>query len=259
MLTPEKLIEAEGRLHASPSFLIIGVQKGGTTSLFQHMMRHPQIRHPVDKELDYFDKKYNANLGWYKKCFPFKSDMKTGEITGEASTDYLINIRVPERVFKVFPEIKIIALLRNPVERAYSHFQHNKRLKFEKLPSFEMALKEEEHRIDRNYEFGHNHTVFTYKTKGYYATHLKRWFQYFDRKQFLIIESQNLFNNTPQVMLSVCDFLGIQKYNKDNYERYNFWGRYPDMKNSTREMLVQHFTPHNEELYNLLNTNFGWK
>ena len=120
-------------LWSSPDFLIIGAQRAGTTWLYSVMQNHPSVLSGHKKEIRYFDRLYKTkSVKWYEAFFPiFK---RKGKVTGEATPDYLFHPLVPERVYRLFPDIKIIALLRNPVDRAYSHYQmHQRRKKGKRL------------------------------------------------------------------------------------------------------------------------------
>jgi len=131
-----------------PDFIIIGVQRGGTTSLYKYMTKHPKIIPALKKEIHFFDNKFGKGLSWYESQFmqnPFfcllKRKRKSEDtITGEASPYYIYHPHVPKRISKILPNVKLIAILRNPIERAFSHYNHEVRLGAEKL-SFEDALK----------------------------------------------------------------------------------------------------------------------
>src|SRR5579885_2674785 len=126
-----------------PDFIIIGTQRGGTTSLYAYLGQHPQIAPAVIKEVHFFDNNYERGVGWYRTQFPFLIEKSIAKnigqqnfITGEASPYYLFHPHVPERAAKVVPGAKLIVLLRNPIDRAYSHYYHEVELGHEKL-SFE--------------------------------------------------------------------------------------------------------------------------
>src|SRR5258706_11489250 len=112
---------ATSRYRKLPDFLIIGAQRSGTSTLYQYIARHPDVRGAFRKEVHYFDMHYDRGLDWYRACFP------TRGFTGESSPSYLIHPEVPARVAAVLPDIKLIAILRNPVERAYSAYNRNVR------------------------------------------------------------------------------------------------------------------------------------
>ena len=130
-----------------PDFLIVGVMKGGTTSLFRYLVRHPQVLPPFRKEIKYFDCNYINGQNWYQAHFPLKKKFVGGsKLTGEATPYYIFHPQAPMRIAEALPEAKIIILLRNPIDRAYSHYQHMVRVGREPL-SFEEAIAAEPERL----------------------------------------------------------------------------------------------------------------
>ena len=127
----------------SPAFMIIGVMKGGTTSLFQYLLMHPQIRPPFTKEIHYFDFNWTRPERWYAAHFPKTDRTLEGNISGEASPGYLLSPGAAERIAKRYPDIKLIAILRNPVYRAISHYFHERKLGWENRPMEEALLAPE--------------------------------------------------------------------------------------------------------------------
>jgi hypothetical protein len=133
-----------GRLRVLPDFIIIGGQRCGTTALFNLLGQHPCVETSHPKEVHYFDLQYARPLNWYRQHFPTMMSMRARAlrgrrvVSGEPSPYYLFHPRVPERLHDL-PGTRLIALLRNPVDRAYSHYQHEVRLGVETLP-FEDAI-----------------------------------------------------------------------------------------------------------------------
>src|SRR5215217_8827850 len=126
-----------------PDFVVIGTQKGGTSYFYSLLTEHPLVRRAAAKELHFFDNKFAEGVGWYRRCFS-EGEQVDGHrtITGEASPSYLFDPQVPERMARIIPEAKLIALLRNPIDRAYSHYQMEVRRGREER-SFEEATEEE--------------------------------------------------------------------------------------------------------------------
>src|SRR5436189_26280 len=118
-----------------PDFLILGAQKAGTTALYAYLRWHPQVTGPSFKEVSFFDRHYARGERWYRAHLP----VRRRAVVGEASPSYLFHPLAPERVARMLPEARLIALLRNPVDRAFSHYQHEVALGREQL-SFEDAL-----------------------------------------------------------------------------------------------------------------------
>ena len=238
-----------------PDFLIIGAMKCGTTTLYKNLVKHSSIVSAKSKELHFFDKEDEnlKGINWYRKQFPllFKKKFKNKPnlITGEATPRYLFTPEVPERVFQVMPNTKLIVLLRNPVDRAYSHYHHFKRKELEKL-SFEEAVEREQKgiidpEINRNY-----------LARGIYVEQLKRWMNFFPREQFLILKSEDYYRDPIAGINQVCDFLHLDGWNFEYTKEPS--NPYPKMEGQIRERLTQYYKPHNEKLYDYLGVNFNW-
>lgn len=186
---------------ALPDFMIIGAQKGGTTSLYKYLAKHPDIKaNFVVKELGYFDKDYSRGDVWYRSNFPIR---KKGRLYYEGTTHYLFNPLVPARVKKTIPNVKVIALLRNPIDRAYSSYKHQTHAGRETL-SFEDAINAEAGRLagekekllsDSTYNrYNYNH--FSYIERSKYAEQVENWLQFFSKDQMLILSSEEFFSDT---------------------------------------------------------------
>ncbi len=258
-----------GRWRVLPDFIILGAQKAGTTTIYDNLVKHPDVR-PCDiKEVHFFDRNWDKGANWYRAHFPFTGEISAQPtqrnwITGEGSPYYLFHPLVPARVHQLCPESRLIVVLRDPVERAYSHYQHEKRKDREPL-SFEDALAAEEGRLagevakifaDPDYgSFAHQH--FSYKARGYYADQLEAWHKLFPRDQILILESRELNRDFPGTFSRLYDFLGLQQIELPQPKRSNV-GSYEKMGDATRAALVEHFRPHNERLFTLLGRRFDW-
>ena len=124
-----------------PDYLIIGAQKGGTTSLYFLLGRHPQVMRSLYKEVNYFERNYHRGVSWYRAHFPTEWAKRSAKaVTGEASPSYLGHREVPSRVRSLLPDCRLITLLRNPVDRMYSSYHHKVRLGHTSLP-FEEWLR----------------------------------------------------------------------------------------------------------------------
>jgi len=259
-----------GRLRVLPDFIILGAQKAGTTTVYDNLVKHPAV-HPCDiKEVHFFDKNWRRGENWYRAHFPLKVSrrkaIEKGEqwITGEGSPYYMFHPMAAERIENLCPRARLIVVLRNPVERAYSHYQHEKRKGREDLP-FEDALAAEDQRIGNDAErlksnqyfqsFAHQH--FSYKSRGRYAEQLERWFKVFPREQFLVLESGELNRNFAETFEDVYRFLGISGFELPQPKRSNV-GSYDQMSEATRGELRAYFAPHNERLFDLLGQRFEW-
>ncbi len=254
----------------NPDFIVIGGQKCGTTSLHRYIKNHPNIVPPFKKDSSFFDANYFRGFPWYQAHFPLQSKMEQlsagGErhVTGEVTTTYIFHPLAAERTAEHLSDVRFIALLRNPAIRAYSHYQHMKRTGREKL-SFRDAIDKEDERLDgvlERVEKGDDeaHMVFRnfgYKARGRYAEQLERWFQRFPRDRFLILKSEDLFDQPEQVCKQVYDFLGLPGFKLEKYENANP-GRYSDADTKIIKELEEYFESYNRELYDLIGINFGW-
>lgn len=198
---------SSGKLRMLPDFIIIGAQRSGTTSLFNYLGQHPEIYQSFPKETHYFSNHYQKGVGWYRSHFPLKvhkviaeSYLKRKFIAGEATPYYISHPLAPGRVHNLVPNVKLIVLLRNPVDRAYSHYHHQVKLGMEPL-TFEEAIDAEEERISgeverikRDVQYrSFNLQNYSYLYRGVYIHQVRTWLEYFDREQFLVLESEVFF------------------------------------------------------------------
>lgn len=262
-----------GPFHVLPNYLIIGAAKCGTSSLYEYLIKHPDVKPAIGKEINFFDMQFNKGENWYKTYFPSLIQKKLSKnifrnkwITGEATPRYIDHPFVPKRVAETVPNIKLIVMLRNPIDRAYSHWNMMVTHKHENL-SFEDAINKEKERILGLYEkmeidqrfYSKEYFWYAYLDRSIYINRLKNWFEYFPREQFLILRSEELFNNPKNTYQKVLEFLELKKVDLENYKTFRK-GNYKkqQMNLETRKKLVEYFQPHNIELYKLLNENLGW-
>ena len=235
---------------ALPEFVIIGTQKGGTTFFYGLLRKHPLVRPAATKEIHFFDrnKVFKEGVEWYKRCFP-ESARVDGQrtVTGESSPAYLFHVQAPARMTEVIPDAKLVALLRNPVDRAYSHYQMYVR-RGEEERSFEEATEEE-------MDTGRGPR---YLARGFYAEQLERFSFFADRGQLLVVNSENLFARPLEVLHRVLRFLELPPFEPRRVARQAGSGTYEPMDPATRRSLEEFYAPHNERLYDLLDSDFGW-
>ena len=247
-----------------PSFLIIGAQKAGTSSLFNYLGQHPDITLPSKKELHFFDLRYDKGIEWYESLFPEGINYEN-QITGEASPYYLFHPLVPEYVRYHYPGIKLIILLRDPVDRAYSHFQMERKRGTEPLASFVHAVEleveriyEEEQKILRGeIQSRTRFQNWSYMKRGLYGQQLQRWLGFFQREQFLIIRSEDFFSSTLLWMQQIHTFLGIRDIPPANLSPVNS-NKYPELPVSVKDKLKDYFHDDGLLLQKLAGNNFVW-
>lgn len=251
---------ARGHRGRAPDFLIIGAQKAATTSLYAYLCQHPQVAPALTKEVHYFDHAFHRGTDWYFRHFVEHSRDGNGRrvVTGEASPYYLVHPSAPGRVAGTLPGVRLIVLLRDPVARAISHYDHEFRRGFETLPFLE-ALECEEERIrgeaerlaadpeHRSYAFEH----YTYKTRGRYAEQLVRWLSLFGRERMLVLKTEELETSCASVTMRVAQFLGIEPWRVSTMARHNP-GQYRQVSPEALSMLRAYFAPCRGELAELL-------
>jgi hypothetical protein len=255
-----------GPLRVLPDFLIVGAQKAGTSSLYAYLAAHPLIAPALAKEIHYFDYNFERGEAWYRAHFPTLLEKWRGTFraTGEGSPYYLFHPHAASRVRALVPHAKLIVLVRNPVDRAYSHYHHQVRLGLEPL-SFEDALDQEPARLVGEFEklladdsfYSFNYQNYSYCARGMYATQLARWFQLFPREQFLILQSEAFYTNSAQTFERVLDFIHVPRWQPPAFRVEND-GQYPPLEPGTRARLSKFFAPHNAVLYELLDKDFQW-
>jgi hypothetical protein len=245
-----------------PSFIIIGAQKAGTTSFYEYLSYHPQFVKAYTKEVHYFDINYNKGIQWYSEHFP-KSIKNLGKFSGEASPYYIYHPLVPERIFKYNPRIKLVCLLRNPVERAYSHYCMNMSRGSETL-SFEDAIAQEENRLQgeaerikaRPHHNSFNYQTYSYLGRGRYAEQLKLWFEYFKPQQFFFVNTADILRDPQQVFDRFCGFMGVSQFTVLQPLKLNSHSN-TQLLPETRSRLQAYFEPYNKELLDLTGINLN--
>lgn len=254
-----------------PDFLIIGAQKCGTTSLYLTLAQHLNVRPAYVKEVRYFNNFFEKGVNWYRSHYPsylyrYLNNKLYGRdfITGEGEPSYLPNPIVPQRVFDLIPEVKLIVMLRNPVDRAYSHYNHRLSRGREKL-SFEEVVKLDKEKLKNgwgNLKTGDYKSLgtmhYSYLPRGIYVDQLKLWMGVFPKEQFLIIKAEDYFSDTRTIFNKVLTFLNLPESDLVTFKKSNA-GKYKKKMSATiRKDLVNYFYPHNQQLYEFMGTDFFW-
>lgn len=251
---PERIETAH--LRKLPDFIIIGTQRGGTTSLYRYLTAHQDVGSALRKEVHFFDHYYEKGIDWYLANFPMRSE---APVMGEASPYYLFHPDVPERVHRLLPRAKFIALLRNPVDRAYSQYQMQLRNSGETL-SFEDAIDREREKLSSSDDPGsQTWRRSSYLRRGVYAEQLERWMSVFPREQFLIIKSEDFYENPKRVLHETLEYLGLQPWSPSDFKAHNQRTYATDMNPATRKRLEEYFAPYNQQLYGLISRDLGWE
>lgn len=261
-----------------PDFMVIGAKKGGTTSVMNWLLRRPQVmgmipRAQSAKSPHYFDLNYWRGESWYLSHFPTASarSRRAARVglpqqAGESSPYYLFHPYAAERIRATTPDVRMIAILREPVSRAYSNYWDRRATGHETLTSFEEAVAAEPGRLagpdtlladPRAYSYDHDHHA--YLRRGEYAPQLRRFFEHFPRGQLLVLTFDELREDAERVFRDVQRHLGLEDHALDqSLEAFNVRTDYPPIDVATRDRLRERFAPHNAELEQLLGRRLGW-
>lgn len=263
---------ATAAVRVHPDFLIVGAQRCGTTSLQKYLGRHPLVAPArFTKGTHYFDRSFANGMVWYQSHFPTVTEQAFRKVrfgapahAGESCSYYLFHPLALERIAEALPGASLIVMLRDPVERAYSHYNHEVARGFEDL-SFEEALAREPERLDGEDErmiaepaydsFSWRHH--SYFTRGLYAAQLERLYGLFDREQVHVLESGRFFGDPDAEYRRVLGFLGLPEIHLPDYER-RYAYRYDGLDPMLRAQLAARYAEPNRQLYAALGTDFGW-
>ncbi len=251
-----------------PECFVIGVVRSGTTSLYHYLSQHPCIGSSAYDEIGYFDNNYHLGVNWYKSLFPTKFTKnkiikKHGKfLTYDVTPFYIYNSLVARRILASFPRAKIISNLRNPIDRAYSNyilmrqdgdttktFEEMIQIAMDEIEKNKARLNDEVYIADTFYQ--------NILARGFYADQLKIWFEKFQKKQILIIPSEDLALEPDQVLTKVFEFLDLPYFKIKDFTRHNKREYHP-MKDETRKLLVEFYKPYNKKLFDMLGSKFDW-
>jgi hypothetical protein len=246
-----------------PSAVIVGAQKAGTTQLYSCLVRHPRCFGGVKKELQYFSKLANRPLGWYQAQFPLSRTVaRVGGLCIEASPSYLPSPAALRLMHDVLPSARIIVLLRDPVERAFSHYQHYK-TRHRESREFGRAVRDAIHenteRFGRDpWLHGASAPLLDYVARGYYALQLGLLWNLYPRNQVLVIDSADLFEDTNGVCQRVFDFIGLDRRDVSPSKIYNRGYYREKIDPATAELLREHYRAHDRRLADVTGQTFRW-
>lgn len=246
-----------------PRLIIPGAMKAGTTSLFAYLEGHPQLAPSHEKEVHYFDMNFHRGPGWYARRFPRPQGRApaAAPLPFESSPYYLFEPRVPARIRELVPDVKLVILLRDPVDRAFSHYHNNRRLGRENL-SFEDAIDAEEERLAGEearllsdpHAVSLVHKRYSYLRRGLYAEQLLRWRSCFPADQLLVIDAGRLFADPRGVLAEVLAFIGVDPWEPPTFAARNEGRHGEAMQAATRSRLESFYEPHERRLTDLI----GW-
>jgi hypothetical protein len=247
----------------APDFVIVGTQRGGTTSLYAYLSAHPQIAPAAMKETHYLTDRFARGRDWYLGLFP--TSLPASVVTGEATPYALFHPLAAQRLRAVAPRAKVIVLLRNPIERAYSHFAMERARGDESL-DFAAALDAEPARLageesrllfDPTY-VSRSHKHYSYVSRGEYLPQLQRWREVVPPEQLLVLRSEDLYRQPAVTFARVTSFLGIDTRVRVAFTVHNRSDATP-IDPALRRRLAEHFEPYNDQLSSLLERDPVWE
>ena len=260
-------------LRMTPSFLVVGAQRCGTTSMYKTVTAHPSVLPAVlHKGVHYFDTSYHRGPSWYRGHFPLELTARrvsqaTGGpvVTGESSPYYMFHPLAGERIARDLPGVRIVVLLRDPVERAHSAHAHESARGFE-TEAFERALEleperlageEERLRADPGYQ-SHAHQHHAYLTRGRYVDQLERLERLFGRERMYVIDSGDLFTDAEPILAGLFAFLGVPPWQPPSFEQHNARPR-SSLDPALRRRLREAFAGDDERLAAWLGRPPSWR
>jgi Sulfotransferase domain len=268
---------ATSRFRPLPDFLLIGTHRGGTESLHMYLEQHPRVAPKFPrvqrlKGVRYFDENYWRGPQWYRSHFPTGAYRRHLErrrggpvLAGDASSYYLFHPAAAERASRLVPDARILVLLRDPIERAHSHYKRLRRDGAEPLETFEDALAAEPERLageeeriladDRYYSYAHEH--FSYLSQGLYADALARWLEHYPRERIHVEASERFLRDPQRAYDRVLAFLGLTSFALRDTTPLNASGG-GSLAPRTRQDLAARVAPHNVRLEEMLGMRLGW-
>lgn len=228
-----------------PNFICVGAQKAGSSSLYKLLKSHPELHVSEQKEIHYYniEENYEKGLAYYERFF--KEGYGNQKLIGEFTPDYLQYSFVPPRIKKDLGDVKILIILRHPVQRAYSQFNFHRMLGHESMSSnFEQVLEEEKPvlSIDEREEW---YSPAYYRSKSMYFEQIKRYCETFGKGNVHLVIFEEMLKEKGKVDLKkTCQFLGVNdrhtfEVNHSNPTVLNFHSKRIEALRAVKDMLIQ--------------------
>lgn len=259
-----------------PHYLLIGAKRGGSTTLARSLAASPGVqslfpRREGLKGTYFFDVNYARGTAWYRSHFPTNAALGS-DIVGDASPYYLSHPHAAQRAHDLVPHARIVCVLRDPVDRAFSHYRERVKQGIELLPTFEAALDAEHDRTNGEVErmlndptyVSWNHLNFAYVDQSRYGVSIERWMHHWPREQLLVLRSEDLYAGPSAVLTRTRAFLGLPEVSADSgntpAEDDLHHNRLPsaDVAPETRQRLWDELTTDVERLAALLDEPLWW-
>ena len=260
-----------------PDYLVTGTKRGGTTSLFNYLLMHPGVlglfpESRGKKSTDWFFADRTQSLAWYRSHFHTERErdrlqrrLGYAPVGGEASPYYMWDPRIAGKVREHFPDVRTLVLLRDPVERAWSHYQERTSNGVEPL-GFAEALEAEPSRLEGELErmaadptyHSTAHDWYSYRSRGLYLPQLRNWLRHFPQEQVLVLRSEDMYADVQGVFDQVSDFLGLARVTLPTTRTFNASPRKSSVPEPVRRELARFYAPHNAELETFLGRDLHW-
>lgn len=244
-----------------PSFIIIGAPRTGTTSLYGALCEHREIGASFRKEVHFFDGRSDRGLEWYRASFPLRIGPGAPRITGEATPNYFAHPGAAEATALALPDVRLIALLRDPIERAHSAwrlkvFQGHEHRSFSEVIRLEaqQSLRFAERRSWQSQSELRDKDFF-YLEKSRYAEHIERWLDVFPSDQLLVVKSEELFDEPETWLTEIFEFIGVDPSLAPGLPHHHA-APPADIEASDRQWLEAYFAPYNRKLTDLTGLTF---
>lgn len=263
---------ASAAIRAEPTFLLVGAQRAGTTSLFRGLLEHPHILRPImHKGVNYFDVNYHRSWSWYVGHFPLQVSARRRHAPGqraaavfEASGYYMFHPHAPGRIALQLPDVQIVAMVRDPVQRAYSAYKHELARGFE-TETFERALELEDGRVEPELRrmladpmyYSSTYRHLAYRRRGHYAEQLQRLADLLGRDRIHVVDSERFFAAPHEELPSLLDFLQLPQHLPKSFDRYNARFGAP-IPAAVEAQLREYFRPHDLALADFLGRPPSW-
>lgn len=247
-----------------PGYLVVGTKRGGSTSLADWITQHPEVAPCLSaKGTHYFDVNWTKGEQWFRSAYPKPAPGK--RITGEASPYYMFHPEAPARIARTLPGVRLIACLRDPVARAWSHHAYEvskgrEALGFEEALDAEptrLAGEEERLRSDPGYNSPH-WRYHAYQRRGHYAEQILELRRCVGADNVLVVQSERLFAEPAAELAKVWDFLGLSSFVPADVEPQNANRPYGSMPAHLIERLQAYYAPHNDLLASIEGVDVSW-
>lgn len=261
-------LTADARL--LPSFLVVGAQRCGTTTMYRLLGDHPQVVRPTtSKGIGYFDLHHDRSLRWYRGHFPLAGPARrragSGAVTFESSGYYCFHPLAPARIAAALPGVRLVMLVRDPAERAFSAWKHERARGFEH-EEFERALALEGERLQGEEErmvadptyLSFNHRHHAYVRRGEYVTQLRRLHDAVGAERVRVVDADAFFADPVEEFAALCRWLGLDEWRPASVEQWNARPSAP-LDPGARTRLLEHFAPFDEQLGEMTGATPSWR